>query len=89
VDAFPRIARAFGGGAIDAGTAHYVEGFYGVALWLPSGTLADEASLARVIEDTMAEELQDTMFSMFEQMDPYHPHEPHWHLPLIGVNPVS
>ena len=60
-----------------------------MALWLPSGTLADEASLARVIEDTMAEELQDTMFSMFEQMDPYHPHEPHWHLPLIGVNPVS
>ena len=59
-----------------------MEGFYGVALWLPSGTLADEASLARVIEDTMAEEL-------FEQMDPYHPDEPHWHLPLIGVNPVS
>jgi GNAT superfamily N-acetyltransferase len=89
VDAFPRFARAFGGGAIDAGTAHYVEGFSGVALWLPSGTLPDEASLVRVIEDTTAEELQDAMFSMFEQMDAYHPHDPHWHLPLIGVDPVS
>jgi ribosomal protein S18 acetylase RimI-like enzyme len=29
------------------------------------------------------------MFSMFEQMDAYHPGEPHWHLPLIGVDPAS
>ena len=42
-----------------------------------------------VIEDTVADELKDAMFSMFEQMDAYHPHEQHWHLPLIGVDPVS
>ena len=60
-----------------------------MALWLPSATLPDEASLVRVIEDTVAEELQDAMFSMFEQMNAYHRHEPHWHLPLIGVDPVS
>ena len=29
------------------------------------------------------------MFAMFEQMDAYHPGEPHWHLPLIGVDPAS
>jgi ribosomal protein S18 acetylase RimI-like enzyme len=28
------------------------------------------------------------MFSMFEQMDAYHPREVHWHLPLIGVDPA-
>ncbi len=28
------------------------------------------------------------MFSMFEQMDALHPQEPHWHLPLIGVDPA-
>jgi GNAT superfamily N-acetyltransferase len=89
VDAFPRFARAFGGGAIEAGTAHYVEGFSGVALWLPPGTSPDEASLLRVIKDTVAEDLQDAMFSMFDQMEAYHPHAPHWHLPLIGVDPVS
>jgi GNAT superfamily N-acetyltransferase len=89
VDAFPRFARAFGGGAIEAGTAHYVEGFCGAALWLPSGTLPDEASLAGVIADTVAEELQEAMFSMFAQMEDYHPDAPHWHLPLIGVDPVS
>jgi GNAT superfamily N-acetyltransferase len=42
-----------------------------------------------VIEDTVAAEQQDAMFSMFEQMEVYHPHDPHWHLPLIGVDPVS
>ena len=31
LEAFPRFARAFGGGAIDQGTAHYYEGFCGVA----------------------------------------------------------
>jgi ribosomal protein S18 acetylase RimI-like enzyme len=89
VDAFPRFARAFGGRAIDAGTAHHVAGFSGVALWLPPGTSPDEESLVRVIRETVTHELQDAMFSMFEQMDAYHPHEQHWHLPLIGVDPAS
>jgi GNAT superfamily N-acetyltransferase len=86
---FPRFDRAFGGRAVDAGTAHYVEGFSGVALWLPPGTPPDEESLVRVFEDTVADELRDAAFSMFEQMDAYHPDEQHWHLPLIGVDPVS
>jgi GNAT superfamily N-acetyltransferase len=89
VDAFPRFARAFGGGAVEAGTAHYVDGFRGAALWLPPGTSPDEASLVRVVEDTVAGALQDAMFALFAQMEAYHPHDPHWHLPLIGVDPVS
>ncbi len=86
--AFPRFARAFGGSAIALGTAHYYEGFSGVALWLPPGAAPDEASLVRVIQDTVAGAQQDAMFSMFEQMGAYHPSEPHWHLPLIGVDPA-
>ena len=45
LEAFPRFARAFGGGAIDHGTAQYYEGFSGVALWLPLGAAPDEESL--------------------------------------------
>ena len=52
LEAFPRFARAFGGGAIAHGTAHYYEGFSGVALWLPPGAAPDEESLVKVIEDT-------------------------------------
>jgi len=33
-----------------------------------------------------AEELPG-VFAVFEQMAAYHPREPHWHLPLVGVRP--
>ena len=88
LEAFPRFARAFGGGAIDHGTAHYYEGFFGAALWLPPGAAPDEESLVKVIEDTVNDERKGAMFSMFEQMDAVHPREAHWHLPLIGVDPA-
>jgi len=88
LEAFPRFARAFGGGAIDLGTAQCYEGFSGVALWLPPGAAPDDESLVKVIEDTVADERKGAMFSMFEQMDALHPQEAHWHLPLIGVDPA-
>jgi hypothetical protein len=44
LEAFPRFVRAFGGGAIDLGTAYYTENFAGVALWLPPGVATAEAS---------------------------------------------
>ena len=88
LEAFPRFARAFGGNAIDLGTAHYYEGFSGVALWLPPGAVPDEASLVRVIQDTVAAARKDAMFAIFEQMEAFHPREAHWHLPLIGVDPA-
>jgi GNAT superfamily N-acetyltransferase len=88
LEAFPRFARAFGGGAIAHGTAHYYEGFFGVALWLAPGTGPDEEPLLKVIEDTVADERKGAMVSMFEQMDALHPQESHWYLPLIGVDPA-
>jgi ribosomal protein S18 acetylase RimI-like enzyme len=88
LEAFPILARAFGGGAIDHGTAHYYEGFSGVALWLPPGVAPDEEFLVKAIEDTVADERKGAMLSMFEQMDALHPREPHWHLPLLGVDPA-
>jgi GNAT superfamily N-acetyltransferase len=86
LEAFPRFARAFGGGAFDHGTAHYYKGFSGVALWLSPGAAPDEESLVKVMEETVADERRGAMFSMFEQMDAAHPREPHWYLPLIGVD---
>jgi hypothetical protein len=44
LEAFPRFARAFGGGAIDHGTAHFYEGFSGVAWWLPPGAAPSTSS---------------------------------------------
>jgi GNAT superfamily N-acetyltransferase len=88
LEAFPRFARAFGGSALALGTAHYSEGFSGVALWLPPGVAPDEASLVQLIQDTVADARQEAMFAIFEQMEAFHPREAHWHLPLIGVDPA-
>lgn len=91
LDAFPRFARAFGGAAFDRGTAHYCERngrISGVAMWLPPGSAPDEPALVQVIHDTVAPETKAAMISMFEQFDAYHPRTPHWHLPLIGVDPT-
>jgi ribosomal protein S18 acetylase RimI-like enzyme len=35
----------------------------------------------------VAAERQAQVFGIFERMGRYHPHEPHWYLPLIGVDP--
>jgi ribosomal protein S18 acetylase RimI-like enzyme len=88
LEAFPRFARAFGGAAIEVGTAHCHDGFSGVALWLPPGAAPDEESLIHILRETVSEERLEAAFSMFEQMGAYHPTETHWHLPLIGVDPV-
>lgn len=88
-DAFPRFVRAFGGQAFDAGTAHTSPDGLGVALWLPPGSASDDAALAALFEQTVPPDRQGDLFALFERMASYHPAEPHWHLPLIGVAPSA
>jgi ribosomal protein S18 acetylase RimI-like enzyme len=85
VQYFPRFVRAFGGRAFEHGTAQTIGG--GAALWLPPGVLPDEDSLAALIEESVPASKQAAVFAVFEQMGAFHPHEPHWHLPLIGTDP--
>ena len=85
---FPAIVRAFGGKAFAHGTGYHVGGFAGAALWLPPGIEPDEEALAAVLKASVAEERQAAVFAVFEQMGRHHPREPHWYLPLVGVDPV-
>ena len=84
---FPAIVRAFGGKAFAHGTGFHVSGFAGAALWLPPGIQPDEEALAAILRGSVTAERQATVFAVFEQMGRYHPGEPHWYLPLIGVDP--
>lgn len=84
----PLLARAFGGKSFALGTADAIEGMAGVALWLPPGTRSDEEALGRLIERTAPVSVQRDAAGVFEQMARFHPEEPHWYLPLIGVDPV-
>lgn len=85
---FPRLVRAFGGQAFERGTAYRVEGSSaGAALWLPPGVGPDEAALLAIFDATVPPNVRDDLHEVFEQMGSYHPREPHWYLPLIGVDP--
>jgi ribosomal protein S18 acetylase RimI-like enzyme len=84
---FPSFVKAFGSQAFTQGSAYYVEGYAGAALWLPPGIQPDEDPLITLVQRTVSEQIQKDAFAIFEQMGRYHPTEPHWYLPLIGVDP--
>ena len=85
---FPQFARAFGGRAFEHGTAHCAGDYAGMALWLPPGVTPDEAAMEAVFRGGVAEQEQEHVSAVLEQMADYHPHEPHWYLPLLGVDPT-
>jgi len=78
--------RAFGGKAFEHNTAHIAEEGAGAALWLPPHIEPDEEELAKLLGETTPAEIRDDVFAVFEQMGSYHPNEPHWYLPMIGVD---
>jgi ribosomal protein S18 acetylase RimI-like enzyme len=84
----PRMVSAFGGRAFDNGSAYCTDAYAGVALWLPPGVRPDEDLLGEIVETTVSASSRDDAFGVFEQMAKYHPTEPHWYLPLIGVDPA-
>jgi ribosomal protein S18 acetylase RimI-like enzyme len=84
---FPRFAKAFGGRAFEHGTAYYVDGYAGAALWLPPNIHPDVETLASLLQSTGSDKAQKDALGVFEQMGSYHPSEPHWYLPLLGVDP--
>ncbi|MBI3197921.1 MAG: GNAT family N-acetyltransferase [Rhodospirillales bacterium] len=85
--AFPRFAHAFGGAAFAQGTAHRI-GHAGAALWLAPGVYPDGAEMGALMEETIPPALQEEGDMLMQQMNAFHPQEPHWYLPLIGIDPA-
>jgi ribosomal protein S18 acetylase RimI-like enzyme len=90
---FPAFVEAFAGAAFECGTAYAVEDsstdLGGVALWLPPGLGPDEAAIGELVERTVAPERLEAAFELFEQFGQLHPHDAHWYLPMVGVEPAS
>jgi ribosomal protein S18 acetylase RimI-like enzyme len=84
----PSFTSAFGGRAFEHASAHATEDFCGAALWLPPGVHPDEDALGAVVEGTVMASVREDLYRVLEQMAKFHPGEPHWYLPLIGVDPV-
>lgn len=85
---FQSFVKAFAGAAFEHGSADLVDGYLAAALWLPPGIHPDEEAMGKLIRSTVPEGDQAKVFALFEQMDRYHPAEPHWYLPMIGVDPA-
>ena len=84
---FPRFAQAFAGMAFTRHTAWLSDDGAGAALWLPPDAHPDEDALVALIEENVTGREQADVFAVFEEMGRRHPAEPHWYLPLIGVDP--
>ena len=84
---FPDFVRAFAGKSFDCGTAEAVDGIACAALWLPPTVHPDDDALMDVFHRSLSPQRLPELFQMFEQMGSCHPSEPHWYLPLIGVDP--
>jgi ribosomal protein S18 acetylase RimI-like enzyme len=86
---FPSFVRAFGGKAFTHGSAYYVDGYAAAALWLPPDVLPDDDMLSSIFQRSVSEQSQKDVIAVFDQMSRYHPNEPHWHLSLMGVDPLK
>jgi len=86
---WPQIAEAYGGRAFDHGTAHVLENFAAVALWLPPGVESDEATFGELIAESCGDQILRDLHAVTGQMAQLHPAFEHWFLPLTGVDPVA
>ena len=85
---FPKLVHGLGGAAFAAGTAFMTRDGAGAILWLAPGVEPDAKALMRLAEETLDETRRAQLGAAFEQMGRYHPQEPHWYLPFIGVDPA-
>jgi len=84
---FPEFIRAFAGRSFLNGTAIITPDNAGAALWLPPEVSSDEEALVELIERSVSDEIKRDLFPVMEGMAAFHPDEPHWYLPMIGVDP--
>jgi GNAT superfamily N-acetyltransferase len=86
---FPSIVDAFGGSGLAHGATYVADDFGGAAFWLPPGVRPDTARLLECFRRNAGRAVLADLLGVYEQMEAYHPHLPHWYLPLIGVDPMQ
>ena len=86
---FPQFLRAFGGMALEEGTAWTLPDRSAVALWLPPGVGPDGEAIVELLRQTVRTSVHRELFEVLQQMGTAHPVEPHWYLPWLGVDPAA
>ena len=83
----PPGTREFVRGSFGHGTAYVSADFCGAAFWFPPGEHPNGEALERAFRDTAEPGHLHDLLATFEQMEQWHPKEPHWYLPMVGVEP--
>jgi len=83
---FRDFAHAFGSPAFASRTAWVGEDYGGAALWFPSGVAPDGEAIEKHMFATVHESKHDAMREILDEMEKYHPEEPHWYLSIVGVD---
>jgi GNAT superfamily N-acetyltransferase len=86
---FPTFVRLYAGAGFDSGSVLAVEGNEGYAMWLPPGVHSDEEGIADLLRQSVGATRLTEILDLVAQMTSFHPAEPHWFLPLIGVDPIN
>jgi ribosomal protein S18 acetylase RimI-like enzyme len=84
----PTLVEAFAGGAFTHGSAYATADLGGAALWLPPGVDPDGDAMGALVQSTAPPSVLADLPEVSQQMASHHPDEPHWYLPLIGVDPA-
>jgi len=85
---FPKFATAIGGTAFDHDSAFETQCQRAAANWLPPGAESDADSIGEIVATSIPAERLEEVGAFFEQVNGFHPEEPHWYLPMIAVDPA-
>lgn len=83
------VAEGMGGPAFENDSAFVAPGFSGAALWLPPGIHGDPSESESLMGEVVPEDHIGDLAATLEAMAAHHPDEPHWYLPLVGVDPIA
>ncbi len=87
MNAMPKFSQGHGGSSIDHNTALVIGDFAGACSWIPPGHHINEEEMGATLEATVSPERIDRIWYFLEEFGKYEPEEPHWYLPMIGVDP--
>jgi ribosomal protein S18 acetylase RimI-like enzyme len=85
---FPIVLKLFGGAAFDNEAALSVTDCCAAALLLPPNTHPDGDRLMAHFESTLAKDVLEDAYKVFDIMDKIHPVEPCWHLAFVASDPA-
>lgn len=85
---FAQFVRLYAFGAFEEGSVHGIDGAAACSMWLAPESHSNDEEIIELLKRCIPEVRQSEVFDLIAEMNAYRLNEPHWFLPLIGVDPV-